>query len=68
MKDMLLSNYIWFTLKCDQLREKKLKGLGTVEVILITFVLVTLVILFRKSIEVVVRKYLNQIDPNFSRP
>ena len=68
MKDMLLEKYIWFTMKCDELKSNKLKGLGTVEVILITFVLVTLVIMFRGSIEGVVRKYLNQIDPNFTRP
>lgn len=68
MKDMLLEKYVWFSMKYDELKSNKSKGLGTVEVILITFVLVTLVIMFRGSIEVVVRKYLNQIDPNFTRP
>lgn len=68
MKDFLLSNYARFSLGMDRLRTKKSKGLGTVEVVLITFVLVTLVIMFRTAIGDVVSKYLRQMDPNFTRP
>lgn len=68
MKDFLLSNYARFTLKMDKLRARKSKGLGTVEVVLITFVLVTLVIMFKGTIGGIVDKYLRQMDPNFTRP
>lgn len=41
------------------------KGFGTIEMVLIIFVLVSLVILFRSSITDLVQKYLKQLDPNF---
>ena len=67
MKNFLLSNYVRLSLGMDKLRTRKSRGLGTVEVVLITFVLVSLVIMFRGAIVGVVAKYLRQIDPNFSR-
>lgn len=68
MRDFLLSNYARFSLGMNRLRERRSKGLGTVEVVLITFVLVTLVIMFRGAIGDIVSKYLRQMDPNFTRP
>lgn len=68
MKDFMISKYIGLGLKMDEikgvLRDKK-RGLGTVEVILITFVLVSLVILFKKGLTDIVRKYIEKIDPQF---
>lgn len=68
MKDFMMSKYIGFQLKMDEMKDimsDKKKGLGTVEVILITFVLVTLVILFKDGLTSVVRKYIEKIDPNW---
>lgn len=43
------------------------KGLGTIELVLIIFVLVTLVIMFKDKAIEVVGKYLQQVDPKFTR-
>lgn len=69
MKSFLISKYIELQLKMDDMKEvlcDKKRGLGTVEVILITFVLVTLVILFRTGLTQVVKKYIDKIDPNWN--
>lgn len=42
-------------------------GFGTIELVLIIFVLVTLVILFKDKAIEVVNKYLKQVDPKFTR-
>lgn len=69
MKDFLISKYIFMNLAFDNMKErsqKRVKGLGTVEVILITFVLVSLVIIFKESLTGIVRKYTSKIDPKWN--
>ncbi len=41
-------------------------GIGTVEMILILFVLVGVVMIFKTNIETMVNKYLTNMDPNFT--
>lgn len=64
LNNMLLSNFVKVKLYFEDVKSGQ-KGLGTVEVILITFVLVSLVIVFRKSITDLVDKYLKKIDPKW---
>ncbi len=44
------------------------EGMGTVEMVLILFVLVGVVMLFREKVEFIVKKYLTDMDPNLSHP
>ncbi len=41
-------------------------GIGTVEMILVLFVLVGVVMIFKTNIESMVNKYLSNMDPNFT--
>ncbi len=41
-------------------------GIGTVEMILILFVLIGVVIIFKENIETLVNNYFNKMDPNFT--
>ncbi len=41
-------------------------GIGTVEMILILFVLIGVVIIFKQNIENLVNQYFSKMDPNFT--
>ncbi len=41
-------------------------GIGTVEMILILFVLIGVVIIFKDNIEKLVNNYFSKMDPNFT--
>ncbi len=43
-------------------------GIGSVEMVLILFVLVGIVMIFKQNIETMVGNYLNNMDPNFTHP
>lgn len=43
------------------------EGIGTVEMILILFVLIGLVIIFKDKLTTLVNSYLDKMDPKFTR-
>ncbi len=43
-------------------------GIGTVEMVLILFVLVGVVMVFKNNIDKMVANYFNNMDPNFTHP
>ncbi len=44
---------------------KQEDGIGTVEMVLILFVLVGVVMIFKSNIETLVNNYFSKMDPNF---
>ncbi len=58
-KMILLREKLWRTLRAED-------GIGTVEMILVLFVLIGVVIIFKQNIEELVNGYFSKMDPGFT--
>lgn len=54
--------YIWMKVKKDQLLSAKDKGMGTVEIILIIIVLISLVLIFKDQLTALVETLFKKIN------
>ncbi len=63
----LYKNILLTKLKATKLMQKE-DGFGTVEMVIMLFVLITLVIIFRNETMKFIESYFSKMDPNLSLP